>query len=131
MRSSSARTWFSIFKWVNNDNPEETVIVPWILVGRQGDSAQSFGAALTYAYRYFLLKYFGVATPDDDPDSWLAKQRASEMGEDRQLAASIIATVDDAIKAYLKENKKDADKAISQCRPIGLSAICSALFIRL
>lgn len=99
-----------VFKWVNNENPEEIVEIPWMMVGQQSDSSQSFGSALTYAYRYFLLKYFGVATPDDDPDAWRTKQRETEMAEDRQLASSIIATVDDSIKAYLKTNPKEAAK---------------------
>ena len=66
------------FLWVNDDNPEERVEVPWSMAGMQADASQSFGSGLTYAYRYFLLKYFGIATPDDDPDKWRSKQRAAE-----------------------------------------------------
>ena len=57
-----------VFTWVNNDNPEERIDVPWILVGHQTDGSQSFGSGLSYAMRYFLLKFFNIATPDDDPD---------------------------------------------------------------
>ena len=44
--------------WVNDDEPEETVVVPWAFVGQQSDAGQAFGSGLTYATRYFLLKYF-------------------------------------------------------------------------
>lgn len=66
-----------VFTWVNNDNPQERVDVPWILVGHQSDGSQSFGSGLSYAMRYFLLKFFNIATPDDDPDKWRSKQRAA------------------------------------------------------
>ena len=99
-----------VFTWVNNDNPDEKVIVPWVMTGHQADASQSLGSALTYAYRYFLLKFFGVATPEDDPDNWRAKQREAEMAEERSLAASIVATIDEEIKEYLKKNPKSVDK---------------------
>ena len=62
-----------VFTWVNNENPDERVDVPWILVGHQSDGSQSFGSGLSYAMRYFLLKFFNIATPDDDPDKWRSK----------------------------------------------------------
>ena len=61
---SADMTW----SWVNNDNPEERIDVSWALVGQQGDASQAFGSGLTYSSRYFLLKYFNIATPDDDPN---------------------------------------------------------------
>ena len=97
-----------IFKWVNNENPEEYIDIPWVLVGHQSDASQSFGSALTYSYRYFLLKYFGVATPEDDPDSWRSKQKAAEAEEDRLLAEHIIETFDEQVRAFLANNKDKA-----------------------
>lgn len=97
-----------VFKWVNNENPDEYIEVPWALVGHQSDASQSFGSALTYAYRYFLLKYFGVATPDDDPDNWRSKQKAAEAEEDRALAEQIIETLDKSVREFLEANKDKA-----------------------
>lgn len=97
-----------VFKWVNNDNPDEYIEVPWALVGHQSDASQSFGSALTYAYRYFLLKYFGVATPDDDPDNWRSKQKAAEAEEDRAIAEQIIETLDKSVREFLEANKDKA-----------------------
>lgn len=97
-----------VYKWVNNDNPDEYIEVPWALVGHQSDASQSFGSALTYSYRYFLLKYFGVATPDDDPDAWRSKQKAAEAEEDKLLAEQIINTLDETVRTFLADNKDKA-----------------------
>lgn len=95
--------------WVNNDNPEETITVPWAMVGQQSDASQCLGSGLTYSMRYFLLKYFNVATPDDDPDNWRSKQRATEAAEDKALAEQIINTLDGKVKVFLAENPKSAE----------------------
>lgn len=93
-----------VFTWVNNDSPDERIEVPWALVGHQNDGSQSFGSGLSYAMRYFLLKFFNVATPDDDPDKWRAKQKAAEAGEDKMIAEQIIQNVDAVIKGFLSKN---------------------------
>lgn len=98
-----------VFTWVNNDNPEERIDVPWILVGHQNDGSQSFGSGLSYAMRYFLLKFFNIATPDDDPDKWRSKQKAASAAEDKMIADEIIATFDAAVKEYLAANPGKAD----------------------
>lgn len=66
------------FTWINDDNPEEKVEVTWLLIGQQGDSAQAFGAGLTYCNRYFLMKYFQMATTEADPDFFRSKQKEME-----------------------------------------------------
>lgn len=97
------------YVWVNNDNPEETVTVSWSMVGQQSDASQCLGSGLTYSMRYFLLKYFNVATPDDDPDNWRSKQKATEAAEDKALAEQIINTLDGVVKVFLAENPKRSD----------------------
>lgn len=99
-----------VFSWVNNDNPDEKIDVQWGMIGQQADSSQAFGSGLTYAIRYFLLKYFNIATPDDDPDKWRSKQRAAEIAEDKAIAEQIILELDEAIKNFLSENPKEGDK---------------------
>lgn len=98
------------YVWVNNDNPEETVTVSWVMVGQQSDASQCLGSGLTYSMRYFLLKYFNVATPDDDPDNWRSKQKATEAAEDKALAEQIINTLDGKVKVFLAENPKRAEE---------------------
>lgn len=99
-----------VFTWVNNENPEERVDVPWILVGHQSDGSQSFGSGLSYAMRYFLLKFFNIATPDDDPDKWRSKQRAAGAAEDKMIAEEIIASFDTMVKEFLASNQDKTEE---------------------
>lgn len=94
--------------WVNNESPEDRVVVNWSMVGQQSDASQCLGSGLTYSMRYFLLKYFNVATPDDDPDAWRSKQKAAEVAEDKAVAEQIIAVLDTEIKSFLADNPKKA-----------------------
>lgn len=96
--------------WINNDNPDERISVPWVLVGHQSDGSQAFGSALTYSFRYFLLKYFNTSTPEDDPDNWRSKQRETEEAEDRALSAPIIEELDKLVRGYLEEHSTQKDK---------------------
>lgn len=101
------------YTWVNNENPEEKIVVDWHLVGHQSDGSQSFGSALTYSMRYFLLKYFSIATPDDDPDNWRGKQKAAEAAEEKAIASQFIEQVDSLVKDYLSSNPKQKDNVKS------------------
>lgn len=94
------------YTWVNNENPEEKVIIPWVFVGSQSDPSQAFGSGLTYAARYFLLRFFSVATDELDPDNWRSKQRAAEVEEEKLIADKIIEEVDKTIHTYLDANPK-------------------------
>lgn len=102
-----------VFTWVNNENPNERVDVPWILVGHQSDGSQSFGSGLSYAMRYFLLKFFNIATPDDDPDKWRSKQKAAGAAEDKMIAEEIIASFDTMVKEFLASNQ-DKTEAVKK-----------------
>lgn len=56
------------FKWINAENPEE-VIIKKMTIQNDGLDAKAVGSLYTYANRYFLMKYFQIATDDLDPDS--------------------------------------------------------------
>lgn len=98
-----------MWSWVDNDNPEERIDVEWALVGQQGDASQAFGSGLTYSNRYFLLKFFNIATPDADPDAFRSKQRAAETAEDKMIAEQIIQSFDETLKEYLSVHKDKTD----------------------
>lgn len=66
----------------------ETDVVDWSMVGQQSDGSQALGSGLTYANRYFLLKYFNVATSEDDPD----KIRSEMAKEDERKKLSALQT---------------------------------------
>jgi hypothetical protein len=57
------------YTWINADNPEEKYTTAWAYYGQQDDVSKAFGSALTYSERYYLLKFFGIPTDADDPDS--------------------------------------------------------------
>jgi len=97
-----------VFTWVNLDNTEERMDVPWTIIGMQSDPSQAFGSALTYCTRYFLTNYFKIAQTEKDVDAYRSAQKAAAATEDRQIAESIINEFDGLIKDYLA---KHADKA--------------------
>jgi hypothetical protein len=57
-----------VFTFMDVDS-DEVLDVPFAAYGEQQDCSKAFGSALTYAERYFLLKFFTVPTDKDDPDS--------------------------------------------------------------
>ena len=75
------------FVWKDIYTKEEE-IVNWALLGQQADASQALGSGLTYANRYFLLKYFNVATSIDDPD----KIRSEIAAEEERKRISAIQT---------------------------------------
>lgn len=102
-----------VWKWVNNDDPSDFIEVPWTLTGQQSDASQAFGSGLSYSSRYFMLKYFNIATSDEDPDNWRSLQKEAETEEDRKIAETIIAKVNETILAYLKDKPEQRDSIIN------------------
>lgn len=101
------------YTWVNNEHPEERIVVPWNLVGQQSDASQAYGSGLTYSMRYFLLKFFNVATPESDPDAWRSKQRAAEQEEAKMLAAATIDVLHKGVTTLLSD-KPDLGAAVKK-----------------
>jgi hypothetical protein len=60
------------FIWVNAENPEQQIKCSWY--GQGIDTGEKgVGKALTYAEKYFMLKFFNIPTDKDDPDSFQEK----------------------------------------------------------
>ncbi len=97
--------------WINNDDPADRIVVPWTLVGQQADASQAFGSGLSYSSRYFMLKYFNVATSDEDPDNWRTLQKEAQATEDREVAKAIIDQVHALVTEHI-EKKPDDRQAI-------------------
>ena len=100
------------YTWVNDDNPDEYIEVPWIMVGQQADASQSFGSGLTYTYRYFLLKFFGISTVEDDPDTWRSRQKEATEMESKEAASKFIEEVDVLVHQYLSDHPDQKDDVI-------------------
>jgi hypothetical protein len=60
------------FTWIDAKNPEDQITCQWY--GQGLDSGEKgVGKAMTYAEKFFLLKFFNIATDKDDPDAFQAK----------------------------------------------------------
>jgi len=97
------------FTWVNLDNATDTLEVPWTLVGQQSDASQAVGSGLSYLNRYFLLKFFQVATPDDDPDNWRSKKQEAAQQEEQKLVDGMIDEIGAVVSNYLKNITDEAE----------------------
>lgn len=105
------------FAWVDNTNPEDKIVVPWIMVGQRADASQCLGTALTYAKRYFLTVFFNIARSDDDPDQFRKKQKEAEAEADKAVRDGIIANIDTKIReicADKPESKKPLKEIVSK-----------------
>jgi len=60
------------FTWINAEKPEEMIQCQWLGQGLD-NGEKGVGKALTYAEKYFLLKFFNIATDSDDPDKFQDK----------------------------------------------------------
>ncbi len=68
------------FTWVNAENPEDTIVCPWY--GQGLDSGEKgVGKAMTYAEKFFILKFFNIATDQDDPDAFQEKKPPQKRGQ--------------------------------------------------
>lgn len=98
------------WEWINNENPSEKIIIPWVLVAQQSDASQAFGGALTYSSRFFLLKYFNTATVDSDPDNYRTKQQDVEDKEVATAVKVITEKIDKALKDYTGDDGAKKEK---------------------
>lgn len=92
-KQEKAKTDFIVYgsmtyTWVNAEEPDDRIEIPFQYTGQQDDISKAFGSALTYSERYFLLKFFGVPTDEDDPDAKDTtgkRQWKGKLASDKQL----------------------------------------------
>lgn len=99
-----------LFKWVNDNDPNDCIEVPWFITGSQSDPSQAAGSALTYCTRYFLTSYFQIAQSNTDVDAYRSKQKEAEASEDKAIAEEIIAQFDAKVKLFLADNQDKVDE---------------------
>lgn len=93
----------------------ETEVIDWGLLGQQADGSQALGSGLTYANRYFLLKYFNATTSNDDPDKIRSAIAAEE--ERKKISAvqtKVKKTFEKAIQKY--QTKEEVYKVLGTTR---------------
>ncbi len=99
-----------VFSWVNDDNPDERINVPWFAAASMPDASQALGSSLTYTIRQFLTAYFQIAQSDNDVDAYRSKQKEAEVSEDKAIAEGILAEFDTVLRAYLADHSDESDK---------------------
>ena len=104
------------FSWINADDPKEKLEIPWQAMG-QNSREKGIGCALTYAERYFLLKFFSVPTDDLDPDAYQAEAaEAAPKPVTEQNNEEIAAQ----IKSQLVRTGLGRDAIIAYCEANGI-----------
>ena len=101
-----------VYRWIDVENPEDKIDVPWFVVGSQKDPSQAMGSALTYAERYFLTQFFQIATPEDDPDAWRSQKQEAAEEEDRDIAQAIIKELHEGVTAHLEKFPDDKENIV-------------------
>lgn len=99
-----------VFKWINDEDSNDCIEVPWFVTGAQNDPSQAFGSGLTYCTRYFLTSYFQIAQSDSDVDAYRSKQKEAEASEGKAIAEGLIAQFDTIVKTYLSDNQNKSDE---------------------
>jgi len=112
------------FTWVDSDTGEKDENM--FGANGQNDWDKGVGSALTYAERYFLLKYFHIATDEDDIDNPDRKPDEKEPAEkntikpgQKELTPAQKAKIDevkkkaaDELPLFDKNNKDEWDKTV-------------------
>lgn len=85
------------FTWVNAEKPEEQIVCPWYGQGIDTAGEKGVGKALTYSEKYFMLKFFNIATDKDDPDTFQKqfeeekpKANGKQIGEIKVLVEKLV-----------------------------------------
>lgn len=113
--SKSTEMLFSadmVYKWVNNDNPDDVIEVPWFAVGSMSDPSQAMGAAMTYNMRTFLTSFFQIAQSDLDVDAYRSKQKEAEEQVNKNILMGIIAEIDKFVKGIIAVSPDKRDELI-------------------
>lgn len=111
------------FTWIDIETGEKDECL--FAANGQNDWEKGLGSALTYAERYFLLKYFHIATDEDDIDN--PERKEQEMIEIKQKAIKMCRKYStdktdkelmgmdlESLKAYYNELKAAAEKGAQQ-----------------
>jgi len=104
------------FRWVNDENPEDHILVTWPIGNNSTDMAQSEGGALTYGTRYFLLKFFNCATSKDDPDE--LQRRIHAGATDETALKEMIGQIDATFKKLPADDKEKRAAVAAAITPI-------------
>ena len=97
------------FTWIDTETGERDENL--FFANGQNGWDKGVGSALTYGERYFLLKYFHIATDEDDIDNPARKERQKNMAEKadsekKEKAADYLTHNEKAREFYLQKYSK-------------------------
>ncbi|MEK5065935.1 ERF family protein [Cytobacillus sp. FSL R5-0596] len=96
------------FTWINAENPDEKLIMPFYAQGVDIAGEKGVGKALTYGEKFFLLKQFNIATDKDDPDSF--QEKAESYRKPDPISSKDVGTLKTKVLEFAQLRKKtDAD----------------------
>jgi hypothetical protein len=101
------------FTWIDSESGETDVNL--FGANGQNDWEKGLGSALTYAERYFLLKYFHIATDEDDIDN---DKRKPEEKEIKTTKSQSVQAVKQAAKQENLDRAKLGNFTIAQVKEI-------------
>lgn len=70
------------YTWVDSDNPEDKITTTSTFFDDKMTGCQGVGSIMTYAERYFLYKFFQVATDSDSPEQFYKKNKMTPFIDD-------------------------------------------------
>lgn len=100
--------------WVNIDDPNDKLYCSWYAQGVDIAGEKGVGKALTYGEKYFLLKFFNIATDKDDPDNFQKKVESKQ--PPKKISASETKVLKGLIQNLAETQGADYDFAESGVR---------------
>lgn len=102
--------------WVNIDNPEEEIIVPWFASANMSDASQTVNSANTYQSRGFISSFLQMAMTEEDPEAYRTKQREAAEEEDKMAAGIVVNDMHNYVVAYLANHPDKRDEITALVR---------------
>ena len=111
--SNEAVVYFDMeYRWVNDDNPDEFISVPWFAIAQMSTAAQAFGSALSYTSRYFKLAYFSISDVNSDPEQWYKARKEAEDAEKKVVLRELIDQIDVTIRQMIDAGEESKTRAL-------------------
>ncbi|ANK63398.1 hypothetical protein AYR56_05185 [Loigolactobacillus backii] len=108
--------------WVNIDNPQEKLESHWYAQGVDIAGEKGVGKALTYGEKYFLLKFFNIATDQDDPDAFQNKTEQTKADMPRVVSKTQVTVITKIFEQVAKTHGADTEMVIANSiKQVGLN----------
>jgi len=92
------------FTWIDTESGEREECL--FAANGMNDFDKGFGSACTYGSRYFLLKFFLIATDEDDVDAIVRDYMDTPTQPQKPSKTTITPDKVDGLVKWMKENKK-------------------------